>query len=152
MKTSEFIKFFEDEGLIVDMIESNSFFEKGIYICDDTNEQLMDILENNTVGTDTPAFVKLPFEKQQEYYKVILEYVMTPPEEREEEKEYYLRQVGIRGHKNYLNYHLDDREFFTGDKNNITAFAKTQFTQKEIDEMPECYTHPAVWEQVPVPV
>ena len=148
MKTSEFIKFFEDEGLIVDMIESDSYFEKGIYICDDTNEQLMDILENNTVGTDTPAFVKLPFEKQQEYYKVIFEYLMTPIEEREEEKRYYLRQKGI-GSWSFLNFNIDLQEYIVA-SNKDDYIYKTQFTQSEIDELPECYTHPAVWEQVPV--
>ena len=42
----------------------------------------------------------------------------------------------------------DDR-YFTDNKKEHGQYI-IQFTQSEIDELPECYTHPAVWEQVEV--
>lgn len=143
MKTSEFIKFFEDEGYKVH--ESNVI----ITVEDKYRNDIIDILKDNSVDTNYCAFDNLPFEKQQEYYKVIFEYLMTPPEEREEEKKYYLRHKGFLDGNNILNLEIGAQNHYTSDVIEYTDF-KTQFTQSEIDEMPECYTHPAVWEQIPV--
>ena len=146
MKTSEFIKFFEDEGYIVykgDVI---------ISVDDKSRNELFDISEKNSVATDYIAFDNLPFSKQQEYYKVIFEYLMTPPEEREEEKRYYLKISFSSEEETYLcaydfwsDWILIEKDSFThGDEFYF------KFTQKQIDEMPECYKHPAVWEQIEV--
>lgn len=145
MKTSEFIKFFEDEGLevVFDVYSMNGF---SVLNLKNDYEPLFDITENNSVDTDYIAFNNLPFSKQQEYYKVIFEYLMTPPEEREEEKKYYLRQMGV-GSWGFLNFNINSQEYSVANKQDDYTY-KTQFTQSEIDEMPECYTHPAVWEQV----
>ena len=143
MKTSEFIKFFEDEGYIVykgDVI---------ISVDDKSRNELFDISEKNSVATDYIAFDNLPFEIQQKYYKVIFEYLMTPPEEREEEKRYYLKQMGIDDSQAFLNYDVNYKEYSVQNSRDIYKY-KTQFTQSEIDELPEYYTHPAVWEQIEV--
>lgn len=70
---------------------------------------------------------------------------MTPPEERKDEKKYYLRQIGI-GSWSFLNFDINSQEYIVAGKKDDYTY-KTQFTQSEIDNMPECYTHPAVWEQ-----
>lgn len=143
MKTSEFIKYFEDEGYKV---------YKGNVITsveDKNRNELFDISVSNNVDTYCGAFDNLPFEKQQEYYKVIFEYLSTPIEERKEEKKYYLKLKGLERPYNILNFNERTQSYriLTDDK----YFGyKTQFTQSEIDDMPECYTHPAVWEQIEV--
>lgn len=142
MKTSEFIKFFEDEDYRVFRTGRSITFE-------DCNEiEVIDIDRHNGVAT---IFDNIPFSKQQEYYKVIFEYLMTPPEEREEEKKYYLKLKGLKQNFSHLNKATDaDNEFYyvgTIFRGNLD---KNQFTQSEIDEMPECYTHPAVWEKIEV--
>lgn len=148
MKTSEFIKYFEDEGLevVFDVYSINGF---SVLKLKNDYEPLFDITENNSVDTDYIAFNNLPFDKQQEYYKIIFDYLITPIEEREEEKKYYLRHKGFKDDAKYLNYRLHGKTFIINDKSNSKSH-KTQFTQEEIDKMPECYTHPAVWEQVEV--
>ena len=80
---------------------------------------------------------------------IIAEYLNTPVEEREEEKKYYLKQIGIENNHSFLNYDSSICEYSTYDKREFGTY-QTQFTQSEIDNMPECYTHPAVWEQVEV--
>ena len=88
MKTSEFIKYFEGEGYRV-------YKGKTIITVEDENgNDIFHISETNSIATDYVAFDNLPFEKQQEYYKVIFDYLMTPIEEREGEKKYYLRHKG----------------------------------------------------------
>ena len=77
---------------------------------------------------------------------IVAEYLNTPVKEREEEKKFYLRQKGI-GSWNFLNFNINSQEHIVA-SNKYDYTYKTQFTQSEIDEMPECYTHPAVWEKV----
>ena len=78
---------------------------------------------------------------------IIAEYLNTPVSEREEEKKYYLKQIGIENNHSFLNYDSSICEYSTYDKREFGPY-QTQFTQSEIDEMPECYKHPAVWEQI----
>lgn len=142
MKTSEFIKYFKDKGYKVykgDVI---------ISVEDENRNDIFDISENNNINTYHIAFDNLSFSKQQEYYKVIFEYLMTPIEEREEEKKYKLQQKGVS--KRLLIWLKELGEYTTGVYPYENENVKTDFTQEEIDEMPECYTHPAVWEQVEV--
>jgi len=77
---------------------------------------------------------------------IIAEYLNTPVRKREEEKKYYLRQIGI-GSWSFLNFNINSQEYIVAGKKDDYTY-KTQFTQSEIDELPECYTHPAVWEQI----
>ena len=80
---------------------------------------------------------------------IIAEYLNTPVNEREEEKKYYLKQIGIENNHSFLNYDSSICEYSTYDKREFGTY-QTQFTQSEIDNLPECYTHPAVWEQIEV--
>ena len=80
---------------------------------------------------------------------IIAEYLNTPVREREEEKKYYLRQIGINEYDNFLNLEYETQSYYVSSNEEFYDY-KTKFTQSEINEMPECYTHPAVWEQVPV--
>ena len=140
MKTSEFIKYFNTKGYIAFNHYGNIVFEEP------RGYEVLEIDSENNVYT---AFYDLPLSKQQEYYKVIFEYLMTPPEEREEEKKYYLKLKGFKEPYNTLNFGERTQNYFISEDDNISGF-KNQFTQSEIDELPECYKHPAVWEQVPV--
>ena len=146
MKTSELIKYFEDEGY---KTMFDDYCDKSVLFINENHELLLCVSEGDRIDTDYCAFNDLDQSKKQEYYKVIFEYLMTPPEEREEEKRYYLKQIGIENNHSFLNYDSSICEYSTYDKRESRTY-QTQFTQSEIDEMPECYTHPAVWEQVPV--
>ena|SRR5699024_2855446 len=139
MKTSEFIKYFRDED------QYAYKFSNSLLVQDEDDYTLIDLCDD--VGIDI-NIGHLPFSKQQEYYKVIFEYLMTPLEEREEEKRYYLRQMGI-GSWSFLNFNINSQEYGIAGKGDDYTY-KTQFTQSEIDELPECYTHPAVWERIEV--
>src|SRR5699024_10064746 len=101
------------------------------------HELLLCVSEGDRIDTDYRAFNDLDQSKQQEYYKVIFEYLMTPIEEREDEKKFYLRQKGMEDYNAFLNYERYDDRYFND-------------TKKEVDELPECYKHPAVWEQIEV--
>lgn len=142
MKTSELIKFFEDEGF---KVIRGAFF---LSVVDEKDIIFIDINH----GVDLKVkFTKtdLTYSEQQKYYKVIFEYLMTPPEEREdeEEKKYYLKLKGLKEPHNVLNFKERTQSYHISTDDKFFGY-KTQFTQSEIDEMPECYTHPAVWEQM----
>ena len=146
MKTNEFIKYFEDEGYETMF---DAYCDKGVLFLNENYEVLLHVLKGDRIDTDYSAFNDLDYSKKQEYYKVIFDYLMTPPEEREEEKKYYLKQIGIEDSHSFLTYDSSIRGYSTYDKREFGTY-QTQFTQSEIDEMPECYKHPAVWEQVEV--
>ena len=151
MKTSELIKYFEDEGYKAYSKELDiDFLNRSFIGVEDENGRIILIDTSDSIET---YFSDLPFSKQQEYYKVIFEYLMTPPEEREEEKRYYLK---IKGFSSEEETYLCAYDFWSDwiliDKDELKHGDEFyfKFTQKQIDEMPECYTHPAVWEQVEV--
>ena len=146
MKTKELIKYFEDEGYEAMF---DAYFDKGVLFIDKNYGTLLCVLKGDRIDTDYCAFNNLDYLKKQEYYKVIFDYLMTPIEEREEEKKYYLKQIGIGNNHSFLNYDSSIRGYSTYDKREFGTY-QTQFTQSEIDNMPECYTHPAVWEQIKV--
>ena len=79
---------------------------------------------------------------------IIAEYLNTPVNEREDKKKYYLRHKGF--FNKYLTYDLEMDKYYInfGRKNNYYGEIKSIFTQSEIDDLPECYKHPAVWEQI----
>ena len=143
MKTSEFIKYFEDEGY---KTMFDDYCDKSVLFINENHELLLCVSEGDRIDTDYCAFNDLDQSKKQEYYKVIFEYLMTPPEEREEEKRYYLKLKGFKEPYNTLNFGERTQSYFISTDDNLFGF-KNQFTQSEIDEMPECYTHPAVWER-----
>ena len=149
MKTKELIKYFEDEGY---KTMFDDYCDKGVLFLNENHELLLCVSEGDRIDTDYCAFNNLDYLKKQEYYKVIFEYLMTPPEEREEEKRYYLKIGFSSEEETYLCAYdfwsdwklIDKDEFKHGDEFYF------KFTQKQIDEMPKCYTHPAVWEQIEV--
>src|SRR5699024_5382580 len=141
MKTSEFIEYFEDKGLRVFNFEDGRIVVQNNY-----SNTLISLTDREFVV----AVGYFPFDKQQEYYKVILEYLMTPLEEREEEKKYKLQQKGVS--KRFLIWLKELGKYTIGVFPYENENVKTDFTQSEIDEMPECYTHPAVWEQIEVEI
>lgn len=146
MKTKELIKYFEDEGYKTMFVD---YCDKGVLFLNENYKLLLYVSEGDRIDTDYCAFNDLDSSKKQEYYKVIFEYLMTPPEEREEEKKYYLRQIGINEYDNFLNLEYKTQSYYVSSNEEFYDY-KTKFTQSEIDEMPECYTHPAVWEQIEV--
>src|SRR5699024_5593187 len=140
MKTSELIKYFEDEGYKAYSKELDiDFLDRPLIGVEDENGKIIIIDTSDSIET---YFGDLRFTKQQEYYKVIFEYLMTPIEEREEEKKYKLKQKGVSNR--YLLWIPEIDKFTTGNSKYVNV--ELVFTQSEIDEMPECYTHPAVWE------
>lgn len=146
MKTNEFIKYFEDEGYETMF---DAYCDKGVLFLNENHEVLLHVLKGDRIDTDYCAFNDLTFSERQEYYKAIFEYLMTPLEERKEEKKYYLRQIGINEYDNFLNLEYETQSYYVSSNEEFYDY-KTKFTQSEIDEMPECYTHPAVWEQIEV--
>lgn len=146
MKKSEFIKYFEDEGY---KTMFDGYCDKDVLFINENHELLLCVSEGDRIDTDYCAFNDLDYSKKQEYYKVIFEYLMTPIEERQEEKKYYLKQIGIENSNSFLNYDSSVCEYSTCSKREFSTY-QTQFTQSEIDELPECYTHPVVWEQIEV--
>ncbi|QYA47979.1 hypothetical protein [Nosocomiicoccus ampullae] len=143
MKTSEFIEYFQNEFCYV------KEFSDGIFVTDIDELDLFYLCKDkNSFSTIKFGFESLDFSKQQEYYKVIFDYLMTPIEERKDEKKYYL----IMKHDPYsvIQY---------GEKNNFrvvaTSYTKQRlhkyiFTEDEIKDIPDYFKHPAVWEQVEV--
>ena len=149
MKTSEFIKYFEDEGY---KTMFDDYCDKSVLFINENHELLLCVSEGDRIDTDYCAFNDLDSSKKQEYYKVIFEYLMTPPEEREEEKRYYLKLKGFDGEQPYLCAYDFWNAWILIEKDSFTHGDEFyfKFTQKQIDEMPEYYTHPAVWEQIEV--
>ena len=146
MKTSEFIKYFEDKGFTV------KYLNKVLKVFDRHNKTVL-IIEKEMVNTRFIDFLTMPEEVKQEINTIIFKYLMTPPEEREDEKRYYLK---LKGFSNEEETYLCAYDFWSDwiliDKDELKHGDEFyfKFTQKEIDEMPECYTHPAVWEQIEV--
>ena len=150
MKTKELIKYFEDEGYEAMF---DAYFDKGVLFIDKNYGTLLCVLKGDRIDTDYCAFNDLDSSKKQEYYKVIFEYLMTPPEEREEEKRYYLKLKGFSSEEEtYLCAYDFWSDWILIDKDELKHGDEFyfKFTQKQIDEMPECYTHPAVWEKIKV--
>ena len=132
MKTSEFIeKLDKHKGKF--LIE-NIFSDDELYLTSIKTNQF-----NITFYYD---------EEPNEIIDIIAEYLKTPVNEREEEKKYKLQQKGVA--KRDLIWIPEIDKFTTGIYPYKNENVKTVFTQSEIDEMPGCYTHPAVWEQIEV--
>lgn len=87
--------------------------------------------------------------------ELCIEYARTPIEEREEEEKFYLQKI-----KNFYEDYNEEYAFLNLDINDNTFFlhdveqdcdCKTQFTQKEIDEIKqEQHTDLSEFKQIPV--
>ena len=144
MKTKKFIKEIKSMGFRA------KDFEKLIIIVDSNDLFVAKVSKVSwgKISTDYPGFTNLDYVSKLKLLYLLLKYTKTPIEDREEEEKYYLRQMGI-GSWSFLNFNINSQEYGIAGKRDDYTY-KTQFTQSEIDEMPECYTHPAVWEQVRV--
>ena len=142
MKTSEFIEYFNTKGYIAFNHYGDIVFE------DPRGNEVLEIDSENNVYT---AFYDLPLSKQQEYYKVIFEYLMTPPEEREEEKRYYLKLKGFDGEQPYLCAYDFWNAWILIEKDSFTHGDEFyfKFTEENIKNLPEeLKAHN--WEQIEV--
>lgn len=88
------------------------------------------------VNTEYPSFNNLPEELKEKLYNLIDNYTRTPIEDREEPQKFYLKfDIKSSDSYRYLNY----KEFLNSIEihnkaNNLNGY-KTQFTQKEVDEL-----------------
>ena len=145
MKTKQFIKEIKSMGF--DVVELH--YNLAIY---DDNEFSLAHVSKEEVGvliTDFPCFYRLDYDTKLQLLNLLIKYAKTPIEERKDEKKYYLKQIGLIDFRSFLNY-VNSSKTYTVESAEESDRFKTQFTQAEIDSMPECYTHPAVWEKIKV--
>ena len=142
MKYSEFRKFMEDEGFYV---EDYTVYIQ-VYTLTDSPVANVDKHFEGVIDLDWSGYVDLTLEERQFIAQKCMELSFTPPKDREEEEKFKLKQKGISG--KYLIWIPELDKFTTGS----SPFSNVEgvFTQSEIDSMPECYTHPAVWEKIKV--
>lgn len=86
----------------------------------------------------TYKFCDLPKELQEKLFNLLVEYARTPLDERETQQKFYLKfsPLGDEGCFNYLNYNSSLNCIRLNDCYQ-TPMCKTQFTQKEIDDIKE---------------
>ena len=144
MKTKQLIK--EVKSMGFDVVESHYL----LTILDDNETLIGAVSKEEFAGlvTNYPGFYRLDYNSKIRLLNLLSKYAKTPIEDREEEEKYYLRQKGI-GSWSFLNFNITSQEYTVSGKKDDYTY-KTQFTQSEIDSMPECYTHPAVWEKIKV--
>lgn len=134
MKTSEFIEEVEKLGYEV------KEFTHGIDVCSEYYGTYCYVSKNVmcVIDTEYEKFKELRSEDQEKLFCLVAEYATTPIEEREEINKYRLRLPNTQktDYESYLNYNLKDKTYFIGDETNIERF-KTEFTEEEIDNLPE---------------
>lgn len=132
----------EDEGFYVE--EYNNHIQ--VYTLTDSLVAFVDKVIEGVVDLDCSGYIDLSLEERQMIAQKCMELSFTPPKDREEEEKFKLKQKGISG--KYLIWIPELDKFTTGS----SPFSNVEgiFTQSEIDSMPECYTHPAVWEKIKV--
>lgn len=143
MKYKEFEKLMKDVGFdVIYDIYNIKLFNESLLVATISKER------TKTLNTNCVDIMWLSEELRDYVAKRCVELAFTDLEDREEVEKYYLRQKGV-GSWSFLNFNIDTQGYIVaGKKVNYTY--KTQFTQSEIDDMPECYTHPAVWEKIKV--
>ena len=98
------------------------------------------------------GFENLPEELQAKLYYLMDEYARTPLDERETQQKFYLKfaPLGDEGCFNYLNYNSSLNCIRLNDRYQ-TPMCKTQFTQKEIDDIKEKFKVTlSDFEQIPI--
>ena len=142
MKYSEFKKLMENAGY---KVRDNGLDIK-VLMPDDSVVSYVgkDII--GVVDLDWLDYAELPIEARKFIANRCMELAFTNLEDREEEEKFKLKQKGISG--KYLIWIPELDRYTTGS----SPFSNVEgiFTQSEIDSMPECYTHPAVWEKIKV--
>lgn len=138
MTTKEFIKKVEELDFYVE--ESNF----GIHIFEKNDKGICSFVSGTNVAalnTNFVSFRKLEDNLKQELLGLITEYAKTPIEDREEPKKYYLKieiddqnfRCEISG---YLNKCKVGGRYTLSSKGESLNY-QTQFTQAEIDQIPE---------------
>lgn len=143
MKYSEFRKVMEDKGFKVEE------FIDYISVYTITGLPVAKIGKDfeGVVDLDFSGYVDLDLEERQMIAQKVMELSFTELEDREDvEEKFKLKQKGVSG--KYLIWIPEIDRYTTGS----SPFPNVEgvFTQSEIDNMPECYTHPAVWEKIKV--
>lgn len=131
MKTKEFIKKIEKMGYDIEIAYDTIrvTYAGGI---------LARIDKVKPYTLDTKATFEVKHVK--ELFDLCAEYARTPIEEREEEEKFYLKKMESFYDENYdeenayLNFEMSDGDFLLESINENNAY-KTQFTQKEIDDI-----------------
>lgn len=143
MKYKEFEKLMKDVGFdVINGRDNIKLFNENLLVATISKER------TKTLNTNCVDIMWLSEELRDYVAKRCVELAFTELEDRKDEEKYYLRQKGV-GSWSFLNFNIDTQGYIVaGKKVNYTY--KTQFTQSEIDDMPECYTHPAVWEKIKV--
>ena len=142
MKTNKFIKKIESMSLRVQKVEDHMFVidKLGFPVAKTYMKEF------GLISTNNSEFIKLDYNTKLQLLHLLIEYAKTPIEDREEDEKFKLKQKGVSG--KYLIWIPELDRFTTGS----SPFSNVEgiFTQSEIDDMPECYTHPAVWEKIKV--
>ena len=135
LTTKEFIKRVKELGYNVG--NSRDYY----HIVDKINQNIANINKSILcqISTDYIAWDDIPDKDKKTLFKLLMEYASTPVEERKEEKKYYLKHGWLRSRfeDKIVNQDGED-EYFLSDESQTDGF-KTQFTQKEIDEIKEKY-------------
>ena len=137
MKTKEFIEKVEKLGCEVEVGVGVTVNAKGIEIAYVSGQNQYEMTTLHAGRMSLSSYVKEPGR----LFDLIVEYARTPLEEREEPKKYYLRlpDVFTESCYSYLNYITDGFGILSGfrfDSQTPSKFNQTQFTQEEIDAMP----------------
>lgn len=135
MKTKEFIKKVEELGLRV----KNCY--KAFEISNATN-QIAFVEEEKTLAFSTTfyKYYDLDEEIKEKLFDLLVEYARTPIEEREEEKKYYLRHRWLCDYTKHSFKFLNKvNDAYSINDDFETAQVKTEFTQKEIDNIKKTF-------------
>lgn len=148
MKTKEVVEELEKMNLRAEKLENNLIVTKSKqwYIAS------IDLERKFEISTNFSAFEEqLTEDEIEKLYFLLTKLAETDPEDREEEKKYYLRHKWLDSDRwNYLNFYITDDSCELSDKPSGKT-CKTQFTQKEIDEIKERFnTNLEDFEQIPV--
>lgn len=145
MKTIEFIEEMHSLGYRTNVTKRE--------VCvKDINGDFCATVSKKEIGkfsTEYKGFTALETQDRLRLLNLLIKYSKTGIEEREEDKKYYLKQIGINNSWSFLNFNVETQDYTVANREGDCTY-KTQFTQTEIDEMPECYKHPAVWERIKV--
>ena len=142
MKYSEFEKLMENAGYKV----RDNGLDITVLMSEDS---VVSYVAKDTIGVvdlDWLDYAELPTESRKFIADNCMELSFTDLGDREEDEKFKLKQKGISG--KYLIWIPELDRFTTGS----SPFSNVEgiFSQTEIDNMPECYTHPAVWEKIKV--
>ena len=141
MKYSDFVELMEDKGFNVEVGISNVIVRSEVGIVSSISKE-----KSYSFRTQYISFNDLDDDLRRYITQVAMELSFTELKDREEEEKFKLKQKGISG--KYLIWIPELDKFTTGS----SPFPNVEgvFTQSEIERMPECYTHPAVWEKIKV--